>query len=254
MHSFQVRALGALLICCALPVGARAQVSIATSADVLSGYHWRGLTFTNRPVLQPSITVAAARGGSALSLTAWSNVEPGKYKGARELSALHGEGGFTELDFVLSGTHTLGKATFTAGAQTFLFATPTQGDAVPHTVEVLAGLAWDGRFSPRVTWYQDVASVSGSYIEAGLGLTVPGLSGLTLAGTAGVSLNERGYYERDGLTHLQLDARWPLQLRGAGFTPVLGVIHALDPVTRQAGPTALHSWKPYGGFNVSWAR
>ena len=84
---------------------AAAQLEYHAGLDVASSYTARGLTFTNRLVVQPSAELTAA-GGSAV-LGVWANVEPRAYEGARDLSARNGLPGVTEVDVTLALSRTL---------------------------------------------------------------------------------------------------------------------------------------------------
>jgi hypothetical protein len=63
-----------------------AQVTIGADAALNSAYNWRGLSLTNKPVIQPDLWL------SAYGFTAgvWANIEPTKYDGATDISETGG--------------------------------------------------------------------------------------------------------------------------------------------------------------------
>ncbi|MEJ7812934.1 MAG: hypothetical protein WKG32_21140 [Gemmatimonadaceae bacterium] len=74
-----------LVLATLAPAAARAQRAVTLDVLVQNAFVWRGVTATNRPVLQPDayLTTAAARG--EVTLGAWASFEPARYDGADEM-------------------------------------------------------------------------------------------------------------------------------------------------------------------------
>jgi hypothetical protein len=133
----------------------------ATAADVTaaldanSAYVWRGLTFNDGFVLQPSVDVAA--GGFAFNV--WGNFDVNDYDGAVS------EGEFSEVDLTLSYTFDLGAVSVDIGVIEYLF--PAGGDS---TTELFAGMGYElgAGFSLAATLYYDIDQVDDYYLTAGI--------------------------------------------------------------------------------------
>jgi len=87
-----------LILCAAalvlLPVLARAEDwRVSVDLDFNSAHIWRGITFNDEEVLQPSITVASPMG---LSINAWANYDVDDY------SSTIREDDFSEIDYTVS--------------------------------------------------------------------------------------------------------------------------------------------------------
>jgi len=67
---------------------ARAQPSLTADLGLNSQYIWRGVTSTNRFVVQPTLTLTLPVRGLAFSAGAWGNIEPIRYDGPRDISSL----------------------------------------------------------------------------------------------------------------------------------------------------------------------
>lgn len=166
--------------------GAASQATAATATvalDTYSAYMWRGLTFNDGFVLQPSIDVSA----NGFAINVWANYDLDDYNGVVE------ENQFSEIDLTASYAFKLGAVDASVGIIEYAFPTtyPTSynGDpkAVKNTAEVFAGLSYDlGRgFVVSSKLYYDIDEVNDFYMTAGLGYsysvndkTTLGLSGL----------------------------------------------------------------------------
>lgn len=93
----------------------------ATAAiDVNSAYVWRGQTFNDGMVIQPSIDVAAKNG---LGINVWGNYDIDDYDGALDKNE------FSEIDLTVSYGFSLSKLDIGIGAIEYLFpATDPDGD------------------------------------------------------------------------------------------------------------------------------
>lgn len=102
-------------------VSTPAMAADATAAlDINSAYVWRGQTFNDGLVLQPSIDVAAKNG---LGINVWGNYDIGDYNNTLD------ENEFSEIDLTVSYGFSVGKLDLAVGAIEYLFpATDPDGD------------------------------------------------------------------------------------------------------------------------------
>jgi len=166
--------------------GAASQAAAATATaalDTNSAYVWRGLTFNDGFVLQPSIDVSA----NGFALNVWANYDLDDYNGLVEKNQ------FSEVDLTASYAFKLGAIDASVGIVEYTFPTtyPTANNGSPkevkNTAEVFAGLAYDlGRgFVVSTKLFYDIDEVNDFYVTAGLAYsysindkTTLGLSGL----------------------------------------------------------------------------
>jgi uncharacterized protein (TIGR02001 family) len=136
----------------------RADAATATAAlDVNSAYVWRGLTFNDGMVLQPSINVAAENG---FSVNAWGNLDIDDYNGALN------DGEFSEIDLTATYAFTLGPVDANVGIIEYTFP-----NGAESTTEIFAGLSYalGHGFSLGSTVYYDCDQVDDFYVTAELG-------------------------------------------------------------------------------------
>lgn len=153
--------------------GAATQATAATATaalDVNSAYVWRGLTFNNGLVLQPSITAASDNG---FSVNVWGNYDIDDYDG--NIDEYH----FSEVDLTASYAFKLGPVDTTVGVIAYTFPTTHPdnlegaGTDFPSTTEIFLGLGYDlgHGFSIAGNIYYDVDQVDDFYLTAGLKYT-----------------------------------------------------------------------------------
>ena len=131
------RTFSTITLAAAVACGAAPQASAATATaalDANSAYVWRGLTFNDGFVLQPSMDVSA--GGFAFNV--WGNLDVDDYNGAVD------DGEFSEVDLTTTYAFKLGAVDASVGAIEYLF--PGGADA---TTELFAGLGYS--FGPGFT-------------------------------------------------------------------------------------------------------
>lgn len=148
-------ALGFMVI-----TGSKAQAADVTAAvDINSSYVWRGLTFNDGPVIQPSIEVGM--GGFALNV--WGNVDIGDYGDTLDT------GEFSEVDLTLSYSRSFGPVEVSGGVIEYLF--PAGG---PSTTEVFISTGVDigAGFSAGLELYYDFDQVDDIYGVASVGYAV----------------------------------------------------------------------------------
>ncbi len=127
----------------------------ATAAiDIGSAYVWRGLTFNDGAVIQPSIDVAAENG---FGINVWGNYDLSDYDDTLD------DGEFSEIDLTLSYGFSVGKLDVGVGVIEYLFpATDADGDGdgenFPATTELYLslGLPIIGGLSTALDIYYDI--------------------------------------------------------------------------------------------------
>ena len=157
---FSVAALATLV---AGGAATHAEAATATAAlDVNSAYVWRGLTFNNGLVLQPSMDVSH----NGFAFNVWGNYDIDDYDGAIR------ENRFSEVDLTGSYATTLGGVDISVGIIHYLFPEASD-DADSHTTELFAGLGYElgGGFAISTKLYWDIDAVSDYYLTAGIGYT-----------------------------------------------------------------------------------
>jgi hypothetical protein len=167
---FSIAALTALA---AASSTGQAHAATATAAlDVNSAYVWRGLTFNDGFVLQPSMDVSA----NGFAFNVWGNFDLDDYDGALD------DGEFSEVDLTASYAFKLGPVDASVGAIEYTFP-----NGAESTSEIFAGLGYDlgHGFGLSTKVYYDFDQVDDFYVTAGLGYTYSindkttlGLSGL----------------------------------------------------------------------------
>lgn len=154
--------LGVVLagLCAGTGYGADASVS----ADLNQGYVWRGMTFNDGLVLQPSVAVSTEGG---FGINVWGNMDIGDYGGTMQ------EGEFSETDITLSYSLTAGGCEMSVGMIEYLYAHQSTEDmgALPGTREVYLSLSREiaKGVSAGVNVYYDFDEVDDYYANLFLG-------------------------------------------------------------------------------------
>jgi hypothetical protein len=187
-------------ILAALAVSSEAGASEATLAtDVNSAYVWRGITFNDGPVLQPSIDVSGLKiGGRPLGINVWANMDLGDFDGALK------SGEFSEVDFTL----TLGlPAGFDAGVTEYLFPA-----GAASTRELTVSWSKELPVTPSLAIYYDFGTIDDYFATASLAReftlnekTKLGIEGLV--GIAGDDFSRAYGGQKGGLYHYSLSGR-----------------------------------------------
>jgi hypothetical protein len=175
--------------------------SVNADVTIASKYVWRGLTLTDDPVLQPSLTVDY----KALSLNLWGNTD------LTDVNGTPGE--MNELDYTLSYSFSVNKVNLTLGVIQYTF----PHTAFEPTTEIYGSAGLGMLLSPTVTLYYDSDEVGGLYGTLGLshsfslGEVYGGISpSLDLSGSIGYATSSwnEGYYgvNDSGLVDLLLTA------------------------------------------------
>ena len=257
---------------------AKAQ-EVGLDLGLYSAYVWRGLSLTNKPVLEPDLYVTFPAGPTSITVGGWANFDLGKYRDFNDdISESGGLSAFnlSEFDPYAEVAFPAGKATITGGVIGYIYPNkvesttfePTPGllTKESNTVEIYGKVEVDALLSPTLSIYYDVDKIKGAYIEAGIAHTLPmneklGLDLGAVAGfSAGQGINdsdeeESSNFEGDGFTHLDLSAGLPLTAGVFSITPALHLVINGDEFTKVTSPTNIDKGaKLWGGVTVSWSK
>ena len=251
---------------------ATAQVTRGADAAFNSAYVWRGLSLTNKFVIQPDLYLTVPIGSIGVTGGGWANIEPSKYD---EVPDNISEGGglagpdLTEFDWWLELGIPVGKVTLTPGATGYIY--PNDGGLTEdnNTVEIYGKFAADVFLSPKLSIYYDVDKIKGAYIEASVSHGIP-LSAelpLTIGALAGFSAgqeindsdpSELANFNESGLTHLDFSLSLPFSAGPLSINPAFHFVVNNDEFTKitktTSGPTGVNQedTKIWFGATISW--
>ncbi len=200
----------ALLSLAAAPASADAEYAL----DFASAYVWRGITFTDGAVFQPSVT---ASNDSGFAINVWGNLD---IDDANDMS-----GEFNEIDLTASYGFGTDAVSAEVGFIEYLFPnTPFAG-----TREVYLTVGWDVTAAPSVSVYYDIDEVKDFY--ANFGVSFGGDVSDALAWSVAVSA---GYAGDDfaaaygGLSGGIYDGNVTFGLSGGAWSAFVSYVDALD--------------------------
>ncbi len=200
----------ALLSLAAAPASADAEYAL----DFASAYVWRGITFTDGAVFQPSVT---ASNDSGFAINVWGSLD---IDDANDMS-----GEFNEIDLTASYGFGTDAVSAEIGFIEYLFPnTPFAG-----TREVYLTVGWDITASPSVSLYYDIDEVKDFY--ANFGVEFGGDVSDALAWSVGVSAGYAGddfAAAYDGLAGGMYDGNVTFGLSGGSWSAFVSYIDALD--------------------------
>jgi hypothetical protein len=247
-----------------LPLSGRAQSTWSSTATFASSYVWRGITTTNRPVIQPEIGLDVPFRGTTVSLGAWASVEPARYNGPSDISAVYGllpGPAFTQYSAWAHIAAELPGISLSGGAETFLYPSVADLAADYNTVELTVSASLALPLEPTVTAWYDVGAIRGAYFETSLWFEQQ-LRGqaLSFSLTGGINTgqgpdrneNNQAYFARRGFTHVEFVASTDYQVGGLTLSPSAHVIHGVDPWVRIVAPDRQRSTKLWIGTAISW--
>ncbi len=266
-----LRATGLGILLAAHASQVQAQAEIGAQVDVFSSYVWRGLSLTNKPVLQPDVWVSFPAGNASITVGHWANIDIGKYDDPE--NDISESGGLSAFNIAESNPYAevsfgTGKATLTGGIVAFIYPndltdTSNEGlDSESNTWEVYGTVGFDVPLAPELSLYYDFDEIKGAYLEGAVSHSVPlGESGKTLdlAGAAGLSLGQdvssdpSANFLDDGFTHLDISAGVPLTAGAFSITPVLHFQISGDEATKVTSPTDESDVKVWGGVSIGWS-
>ena len=132
---------------------ALAAVEVRYEAGLFSRYVWRGITLTEGPVLQPSVTIAH---DSGISLELWGNVDLSDDNDTQWK--------LNETRIVFDYSRQLGGVELGAGLVEYLF----PNTPFPGTREVYLRLGIEALVSPELEIYYDFDEIDGAYARVAL--------------------------------------------------------------------------------------
>ena len=239
-----LKAVGGLaLLALGAAVPAAAQVTVGADAYLNSQYVWRGLTFTNKPVIQPDVWLSAY----GFTVGAWANVEVSKCDGDNDYcesgygSNLSGgpavapRSGIAEIDLWAEYARTTGNVSWKLGWILYTF-NKDNGNFTNFydTNEGYGQLSLGGlAVTPTLYASYDLDNVKGLYVQPSLSYGVKASPTLTinLGVLAGISMGQEvdtsgqgrlgtlGNFFEKGLTHVDFSASTSFTAGPVSFTP-----------------------------------
>lgn len=176
------RLIPLIVLAIVLASGSAYAAEATANVDVMSAYVWRGYTFNDGLVVQPSIDVASEKG---FGVNVWGNFDIDDYDGYIE-----NENNFSEIDLTLYYNKTIGKVDVGVGLIEYLF--PGSGSTEPGTREIYGsvGMGIVGGLSAGLTIYYDIDEIHDYYAELALDYSYDFTEALNLG--AGASLAYAG--------------------------------------------------------------
>ena len=211
--------------------------------DLVHGYVWRGITFNEGAVVQPSVDVGLPAG---IALNVWGNFDIDDNKGTVAKNE------FSEIDLTLSKGVTLGPVELTTSYIEYLF--PHQGDtnsAVAGTREVSlsASIGIPGGISMGLTGYYDFDEVEDGYAELSVGFstTLPSDLLLAFSGALGYAGTDMSAGTESGLHDVRLSLALSSEITDA--TTIKGFVSYTDGLDDDVLPE--QPVDIYGGIGIS---
>jgi hypothetical protein len=256
---------------------AHAQATFGVDLDLFSSYVWRGLTLTNKPVLEPGVWVSFPAGNASITAGGWANIDIGQYDDASDISESGGTSAFNlaEFDPYAEVSFPVGNATLTGGVTGYIYPNDDPGLTSDfNTWELYGKAGLDVPLSPELSIYYDIDKINGAYIEGNIShsLAASERVSIDLGATAGFSagqdadLDDLGTPQADffnfaenGFTHLDLSAGVPFTVGVFSLTPVLHFVINGDELTKitsfdeTTGFPNSKDAKVWGGVSLSWS-
>ncbi len=141
-------------------VSGAAAADATFGGDFNSAYIWRGMTFNDGLVFQPSLNVSH----KGFGINVWGNLDIDDYDGSLK------SGEFSEVDMTLSYSFEIQKLSVSLGYIEYVFPAGAEG-----TREVFASLGLDifKGLTAGINLYYDVDEVGDIYANATLGYSLP---------------------------------------------------------------------------------
>ncbi len=258
-------------------VPARAQATFGVDLDLFSSYVWRGLTLTNKPVLEPGLWVSFPAGNASITAGGWANIDLGRYDDASDISESGGTSAFNlaEFDPYAEVSFPAGNATLTGGLTGYIYPNDDPGLTSDfNTWEIYGKAGLDVPLSPELSVYYDIDKIKGAYIEANIShsLAASETVSIDLGAAAGFSagqdanLDDLGEpqeeffnFAENGFTHLDLSAGVPFTVGVFSITPVIHFVINGDELTKitsfdeTTGFPNSKDAKIWGGVSLSWS-
>jgi hypothetical protein len=255
----------ALTVASAAPAAAQTEIGLETG--LFSSYVWRGISYVNKPVLQPDLSLSFPLGAASLTVGAWGNIELGSYDDPEDDLSIGGGTSLnlSEVDPYAEIGFSAGKAELAIGGVAYVFPNDAGFTSDINTVEVYGTIGLDAPLSPSLGVYYDVDKIKGLYIEGSLSHDIPlGPKALTLGALAGWNISqgpndddpEEGVNFADkGITHVDLSASIEFGAGPFTLTPQIHGVFGIDDATRITKPTETDAgFKLWGGISIGWGK
>lgn len=253
------------------PAAAGGQVVLTSDAGAFNAYVWRGVTMTNKLVLQPDAYLTIPAGSGSLVLGAWGNIDAGQYDDpVDDLSEGGGTASFnaTEVDVWAEYGHALSPSlSGTLGGLLYLF--PNDAgltNEVNRTFEIYGKLQLTGvPLGPKLAAWYDVEKVDGVYLEGSITQPVTGIRGfpVTLGALAGFSAgqdanendpSEIANFAENGFTHADFSATGALSAGPVTISPTVHLLVLNDGFTEITKPGVRKDVKAWAGVSLTWSK
>jgi hypothetical protein len=253
------------------PAPLAGQVILTSDAGAFNNYTWRGVTLTNKLVVQPDAYLTVPGGGGSAVLGVWGNIDAGEYDDpVNDFSEGGGTGPWdaTEIDVWAEYGHPIGSGfTGTMGGLLYLF--PNESgltNEANQTFEVYGKLQATGvLLAPKVAAFLDVAKVNGLYLETSLSHTLKEIKGFpitfgALAGwSAGQAVNaddpaQIANFAENGLTHLDFSASGAVAAGPVVLAPTAHLLIPSDEYTKFTKPGVTNDVKGWVGLTLTWSK
>ena len=101
-----------------------AQTEVGAQVDLFSSYVWRGVSLTNKPVVQPDLWVSFPAGNASITIGGWANIDLGQYDDPdNDISESGGLSAFNyaEFDPYAEVRFATGKTSLTGGVTAYIY-------------------------------------------------------------------------------------------------------------------------------------
>ena len=229
------------------------QVRVRSELVATSGYLWRGIMRNRYPVAQPFIGVDLTGRRFELGVSGWASaiVHAGRC-GPPSCPATAGFH-FADVNWSMLARHLRGNTQFALGLNGYHFPyAPFTGRGGSATTWELVGSVYavpDRHIQLALTGFLDVDDVDGFYLEATGTMPIVLKKSRTpqvfVTGTGGWNQGQnidrgrnRGYFEREGFTHVSVEVSWmvlhPERNRGKRTLQLFVRLQGnLDPATKE---------------------
>jgi hypothetical protein len=244
------------------PLAMHAQGSVESNVVVSSASVWRGVTSTNRAIIQPDVTLDVPFRGGVLSVGAWTSIEPARYDDASDISAVYGllpGPAVTQYSAWLTHITSVASIGVITGVSAYLYPAVADLASLYNTIELSAAASFPLPLAPSIAVWCDVGAVRGAYLEGSISaeqqvLRLP----VHLAFTGGLNAGQgpeegrQAYFVTTGLSHVEFSATTVHQLGSVSIAPSVHVIRGFDPLAQVVSPTASRGVKLWIGTTLSW--
>jgi hypothetical protein len=249
-----------------LTSAAQAQVELSVTAGLFSDYIWRGLSLTNKPVLQPDVSLSFTAGKATITGGGWANIELGRYDDADEISEGGGLGSFdlTEFDPYAEVSFPAGKATIAGGITGYIYPNDAGLTSDANTWELYGTVSVEAPLTPTFGIWYDIDEIKGAYLEASVSHALPVTPTITLdlGALAGFSAgqgipddpDESFNFNDDGLSHLDFSVGSTFTAGSVSIAPTVHVLYNNDDFTKVTSATSDSDVKVWFGVSFGWAR